>query len=62
LGPVSGPASNARAAYVVRFRDLRYDYPGRNARVTLGAMVFLTRDLQVVDERFGMRSANSNAK
>ena len=50
------PVGNARAAYVVRFRDLRYDYPGRNARVTLGAIVLLTRDLQVVDERFGMGS------
>ena len=57
-----GAASNGGAAYVVRFRDLRYDYPGRNARVTLGAEVFFTRDLQVVEERFGMRSANSNAK
>jgi inner membrane protein len=59
---VNDPASNGRAAYVVRFRDLRYDYPGRNARVTLGAAVFLTRDLQVVEERFGMRSTNSNAR
>jgi inner membrane protein len=50
------PVESARAAYVVRFRDLRYDYPGRNARVTLGAIVLLTRDLQVVDERFGMGS------
>src|SRR5882762_1643136 len=57
-----GTVSNGRAAHIVHFRDLRYDYPGRNARVTLGAMVFLTRDLQVVDERFGMRSTNSNAK
>jgi inner membrane protein len=56
------PVSNGRAAYIVRFRDLRYDYPGPNARVTLGAMVFLTRDLQVVDERFGMRSANTNTR
>jgi inner membrane protein len=47
---------SARAAYVVRFRDLRYDYPGRNARATLGATVSLTRDLQVLDERFGMGS------
>jgi inner membrane protein len=44
-----------RAAYVVRFRDLRYDYPERNGRITLGATVWLTRDLQVVDERFGIR-------
>jgi len=50
------PVESARAAFVVRFRDLRYDYPGRNARVTLGAIVLLTRDLQVVDERFGMGS------
>src|SRR6266851_3077390 len=48
----NGPVSNGRAAYVVHFRDLRYDYPGRNARVTLGAAVFLTHDLEVVDERF----------
>jgi inner membrane protein len=48
--------ASARAAYVVRFRDLRYDYPERNARAMLGATVFLTRDLQVVEERFGMGS------
>jgi len=53
------PVESARAAYVVRFRDLRYDYPGRNARATLGAMVFLTRDLQVVEERFGLRSTSN---
>jgi inner membrane protein len=50
------PVENARAAYVVRFRDLRYDYPERNASALLGATVFLTRDLQVVEERFGMGS------
>ncbi|MGB0045548.1 MAG: metal-dependent hydrolase [Terriglobales bacterium] len=49
-------SENARATYVVRFRDLRYDYPGHDARATLGARVVLTRDLQVVDESFGMRS------
>jgi inner membrane protein len=48
------PIGNGRAAYVVRFRDLRYDYPGRNMRATLGATVFLTRDLHVVEEHFGM--------
>ena len=45
-------------AYVVRFRDLRYAYPGRGARSTLGAMVFLDRDLRVVEERFGMRTGS----
>ncbi len=53
------PVGNARPAYIVRFRDLRYDYPGRIARGTLGAVVLLTRDLQVVGERFGMKSAET---
>jgi len=48
---------SGRAAYVVRFRDLRYSYPGRDARAMLGARVFLSRDLQVLSEQFGMRSA-----
>jgi inner membrane protein len=52
------PVENHRAAYVVRFRDLRYSYPGSMARGSLGARVFLTRDLQVVDEEFGGHSAN----
>ena len=51
--------SDGRAAYVVRFRDLRYMYPGRGATPTLGASVTLTRDLQVVSEQFGMRSVAS---
>jgi inner membrane protein len=50
---------NDRAAYVVRFRDLRYAYPGRDARSMLGAKVFLSRDLQVVSEQFGMRSTGT---
>jgi inner membrane protein len=47
-------------AYIVRFRDLRYAYPGRDARATLGAMVFLDRDLRVVEERFGMGTSGSS--
>ena len=53
------PVNNARAAFVVRFRDLRYDYPGRSAHTTLGAVVFLTRDLKVVEERFEMASTKT---
>ena len=53
------PVNNSRAAYVVRFHDLRYSYPGSPARASLGAMVFLTRDLQVVEERFGVGSGGS---
>ena len=52
------PANNSHAAYAVHFRDLRYDEPrydnsGQSARGMLGATVFLTRNLQVVEERFG---------
>jgi inner membrane protein len=55
----SDPVNNTRAAYVVRFRDLRYDYSGRNSRATLGAKVFLTRDLKVVDAPSGMKSEST---
>jgi len=51
-----------RAAFLVRFRDLRYAYPGRDTRGTLGAMVLLNRDLQVVSERFGMRSTTTRTR
>jgi inner membrane protein len=46
-----------RAAYVVRFRDLRYAYPGRDTTSMLGAKVFLNRDLQVLSEQMGTRSS-----
>jgi inner membrane protein len=49
----SGPVS-----YIVRFRDLRYAYPG-STRATLGAMVFLDGKLHEVTERFGIPPAPS---
>ena len=42
--------------YIVRFTDLRYDYPGRTGRSPLSAAVQLDRDLKVVREWFGSRS------
>ncbi len=42
-------------SYIVRFRDLRYDYPGRTGRAVLGASVELDRNLNVVSESFGSR-------
>jgi inner membrane protein len=54
------PVDNTHAAYAVRFRDLRYDYPGSVARGALGARVFLSRDLQVVGERFVAGSVPKN--
>ena len=41
--------------YVVRFKDLRYDYPGRTGRAVLGAGVELDRNLNLVSESFGSR-------
>ncbi len=41
-------------AYVVRFYDLRYHYPGRPTQ-PLSAGVILTRDLKVEEEFFGHR-------
>jgi inner membrane protein len=53
-------AEDAGVAYAVRFLDLRYDYAVRKARVSLGAVVLLSRDLKVVGERFGI--GNSSVK
>jgi len=50
---------SARAAYIVRFRDLRYAYPG-GSRATLSARVFLGRDLRVLSEQFGIRRAETS--
>jgi inner membrane protein len=50
------------AAYVVRFRDLRYAYPGRDARSMLGATVLLSRNLQVLSEQFGMRPRSAGTE
>ena len=44
------------SGYIVRFRDLRYDYPGQARRGVLGASVELDRNLNVVREAFGSRS------
>jgi inner membrane protein len=44
------------SGYVVRFRDLRYDYPGQSRRGVLSASVELDRNLNVVREAFGSRS------
>jgi len=41
--------------YLVRFKDIRFQYPERTDRSVLSGMVLLDRNLNVVDERFGMR-------
>jgi inner membrane protein len=47
--------SPPRQGYVVRFFDLRYDYPGRSRPRPLSAGVVLDQNFQVVEEFFGMR-------
>jgi len=54
--------NNSRAAYAVRFRDLRYDEPGSPARGALAAAILLNRNLQVLEERFGTSSASTKAR
>jgi inner membrane protein len=58
---VHDPFDNGHAAYAVHFMDLRYDYPG-STRGTLSAVVFLNRDLQRVEERFGAGSSSRSTK
>jgi inner membrane protein len=51
--------------YLVRFRDLRYAYPGSKGRSVLGSSVELDHNLQVVAENVGRRSqrvANGSEK
>ncbi len=50
------------SGYIVRFRDLRYDYPGQARRGVLGASVELDRNLNVVREAFGTRSRQARDK
>ena len=52
----NNPANNNSAAYAVHFRDLRYEDRTHSGRVTLGAVVLLNHDLQVLDEHFGIGS------
>ena len=47
---------NPKPGYVVRFRDLRFDYPGQTRRAVLSAAVELDRNLRVISESFGLRS------
>ena len=65
LGEVSDRRNRAggesSAAYIVRFRDLRYDYPDQLRRGVLGASVELDRNLKVVSENFGSRSRKPQA-
>jgi len=47
------PVDNGQRGYIVRFKDLRFDYPER--RSVLSASVELDRNLKVVALDFGTR-------
>ncbi|HXY14485.1 MAG TPA: metal-dependent hydrolase [Terriglobales bacterium] len=49
------PIAFGEGGYIVRFKDLRFAYPGRTERNVLSAGVILDRNLTVIEERFGMR-------
>jgi inner membrane protein len=49
------PLEFGQQGYIVRFKDLRFDYPGRRGRNVLSASVVLDRNLRVVEESFGSR-------
>ena len=44
------------SGYIVRFRDLRYEYPERSGASSLGARVRLDQNLNVVGQMFGFGS------
>jgi inner membrane protein len=48
------PLSQDRG-YIVRFKDLRYDYPGLTRRAVLSGSVLIDKELHVVAEAFGFR-------
>jgi inner membrane protein len=50
------PLELGEKGYIVRFKDLRFDYPIRRGRSILSASVELNRDLKVVEETFGDRA------
>jgi len=47
---------NGSTGYIVRFRDLRYAYPGEGARPVLGGVVILDSELHILQEQFGARN------
>jgi inner membrane protein len=48
------PLESGEQGYVVRFEDLRFERPGSPSRSVLAAHVVLDRNLNVVEENFGL--------
>jgi inner membrane protein len=52
--PVSSGDQGYIVRFIVRFKDLRFQQPGRPGRSVLSASVVLDRNLNVVGEYFGL--------
>jgi inner membrane protein len=50
------PVEASEPGYIVKFRDLRFDYPDSTRRSVLGASVRLDQNLKVVSQSFGSRT------
>src|SRR5262249_19051774 len=59
--PITETEVLGSGGYIVRFKDLRYEVPGRSGRSPLSAGVELDENLNVVREFFGARSKNVRA-
>jgi len=49
------PLDSGQQGYIVRFKDLRFEYPERRGRSVLSAAVVLDKNFKVAGELFGMR-------
>jgi len=58
--PVTETEMLNTGGYIVRFKDLRFQYPGRVGRGVLAASVELDRNLKLVAERFGASKADTS--
>jgi inner membrane protein len=55
------PLESGEQGYIVRFKDLRFEQPGRTGRSVLAGNVELDRNLKVVDEYFGSRRGGGSS-
>jgi len=58
--PITETETLPTGGYLVRFRDMRFQYPGR--RSVLSAAVELDRNLKVTAERFGVRGNQQGSR
>jgi inner membrane protein len=59
IGP--GDSGSAEQGYLVRFKDLRFQQPGRPGRSVLSATVELDRNLKVVGESFSSPGGSASS-